>query len=231
QLHGVLRDVIAMLRKDNRRRPCRTPTLKARNCIARSTNTSNDLVTYDEVQTAAKNRLGTTVRVIAPDDGTGNAGGGKLLAVTTGFVVPLLGILHCEALQVFTRGMKGEQGDQVRGGALGLGLVMGGAVFSHGARRGCKKAEILAIRDDDMTWKRLVCYYRFFGFEPVREVTGDLVADVPHLLVWGGPGTRMDADVVRMLARWSPALKRAARQGQIERDAQEQSELLQSHTQ
>ena len=44
--------------------------------------------------------------------------------------------------------MKGERGDRIRGGALGLGLLMGGAVFSHGLRRGCEKAEILAINDD-----------------------------------------------------------------------------------
>ena len=36
----------------------------------------------------------------------------------------------------------------MRGGILGLGLLMGGAVFSYGRSCRCHKAEILAIRDD-----------------------------------------------------------------------------------
>lgn len=44
--------------------------------------------------------------------------------------------------------MKGEAGQRVRGGALGLGLLLGGATFSYGLSQGCSKAEILAINDD-----------------------------------------------------------------------------------
>jgi hypothetical protein len=44
--------------------------------------------------------------------------------------------------------MKGEEADRVRKNALGLGLLLGGAVFSYGRSCGCKKAEILAINDD-----------------------------------------------------------------------------------
>lgn len=43
---------------------------------------------------------------------------------------------------------KGPDGERVRGGILGLGLLMGGAVFSYGRSCRCHKAEILAIRDD-----------------------------------------------------------------------------------
>jgi hypothetical protein len=35
--------------------------------------------------------------------------------------------------------------------------------------------------------------------------------DVPHLLVWGGEGTRMDADICTMLAKWTPALRKGNR--------------------
>ena len=55
---------------------------------------------------------------------------------------------------------------------------------------------------------RLVRYYSFFGFEPVRTVGGNGLSDLPHLLVWGGEGTRMDADVGAMLRRWGPAIRR-----------------------
>jgi hypothetical protein len=44
--------------------------------------------------------------------------------------------------------MKGDEGQRVRGGVLGLGLLIGLAVFAHGAACGCRKAEILAINDD-----------------------------------------------------------------------------------
>lgn len=47
--------------------------------------------------------------------------------------------------QVFTRGQRGDEGARTRGGALGLGLLMGAATFSFGVERGCRKAEILAI--------------------------------------------------------------------------------------
>lgn len=43
---------------------------------------------------------------------------------------------------------KGPDGERVRGGILGLGLLMGGAVFSYGRSCRCHKAEILAIRDE-----------------------------------------------------------------------------------
>ena len=44
--------------------------------------------------------------------------------------------------------MGGDEGQRVRGGVLGLGLLLGGAVFAHGLSRGAIKAEILAINDD-----------------------------------------------------------------------------------
>ena len=44
--------------------------------------------------------------------------------------------------------LKGEEGQRIRGGALGLGLLLGGATFAYGSSCGCQKAEILAINDD-----------------------------------------------------------------------------------
>ena len=55
----------------------------------------------------------------------------------------------------------------MRGGILGLGLLMGGAVFSYGRSCRCHKAEILAIRDDGAltaclgtVFYSLACSYR-----------------------------------------------------------------------
>jgi hypothetical protein len=61
---------------------------------------------------------------------------------------------------------------------------------------------------------RLVRYYSYFGFEPVVVVEGGRLQDLPHMLVWGGAGTRMDADIGGMLAKWTPALRRSLRGGQ-----------------
>jgi hypothetical protein len=38
--------------------------------------------------------------------------------------------------------------------------------------------------------------------------------DVPHLLVWGGEGTRMDADMQEALQRWTPALRQSRRKAE-----------------
>ena len=51
-------------------------------------------------------------------------------------------------------------------------------------------------------------YYSFFGFKPVCKVGGNGFADWPHLLVWGGEGTRMDADIAAMLGKWTPAIRK-----------------------
>ena len=57
--------------------------------------------------------------------------------------------LHCMHLKVISQcRLRGSEGERLRGGILGLGLLMGGAVFSYGYSRGCRKAEILAIKDD-----------------------------------------------------------------------------------
>ena len=175
---------------------------------------SQPFITFGEVAEAATRRglhlsvkdLGPLYRIVCRE---GNEDG-KILGITNGFVAPLLGLMHCDTLQVFTRGLSGDVGQRVRGGPLGLGLLLGGATFAYGHSRGCSKAEILAINDDDGWHERLVRYYSYFGFKPVRKVGGNGLSDLPHMLVWGGEGTRMDADIQRMLQRWTPALRRAA---------------------
>lgn len=172
------------------------------------------LVTQAEVAAAARRRglhlsaseLGPFYRIVCRERDED----GPIVGLTTGFVAPAFGLMHCDTLQVFTRGRRGEDGQRVRGGLLGLGLLLGGATFSFGLAKGCRKAEILAINDDDGWHERLVKYYSYFGFVPVCKVGGNGLSDLPHLLVWGGEGMRMDADVERMLRRWTPALRRAA---------------------
>ena len=57
----------------------------------------------------------------------------------------------------------------------------------------CKKARLLAIRDDERQHARLVRYFLRRGFKKVREV-GSAPTDLPLRLVWGGAGSLLVAD-------------------------------------
>ena len=59
----------------------------------------------------------------------------------------------------------------------------------------------------DDTHRRLVAYYRRMGFVFEREVGDSGLADLPHLLVCGGVGTRMNGDVPVLLHRWSRVMR------------------------
>lgn len=168
------------------------------------------LITIEEVQTLARRRnldiaiseLGPFYRVVCRD-----AASDKIVGLTNGWINPISRSMHCEALQVFTKGMAGEDGQRVRGGVHGLGLLIGACTFAFAQSKGCSRAEILAINDYDYQHKRLVRYYRYFGFVPVKEVGLRGLADLVDQVVWGGVGTRMDANVESMLAKWTPALR------------------------
>ncbi|KAD2178104.1 hypothetical protein E3N88_41693 [Mikania micrantha] len=85
---------------------------------------------------------------------------------------------------------------------FGIGLFIGAVMIRYGYDCGCKTAELLAINDSDLYHSKLVKFYRRIGFETVHEVTGSSIGDLAHMLVWGGVGTRMDADVERLLLKW-----------------------------
>lgn len=77
--------------------------------------------------------------------------------------------------------------------------------------------KILSDTEDEMNadaWhKRLVRYYSYFGFMPVREVGDSGLRDIPDLLVWGGVGQRMDASIEELLRRWTSAIRRSVPKG------------------
>ena len=62
-------------------------------------------------------------------------------------------------------------------------------------------------RNADVAHRRLCKYYRRMGFETVVEVGGRGLRDFPHLLVWGGIGTRMNVDTIAFLTRWSGPIR------------------------
>lgn len=60
----------------------------------------------------------------------------------------------------------------------------------------------------DHQHKRLVKYYKFYGFSPLKEVGDNGLADLLDQVVWGGVGTKMEAKPTRMLTRWARALRK-----------------------
>lgn len=86
-----------------------------------------------------------------------------------------------------------------------IGLYMGYRCLMHGLDKGCSKAEFLAIDDEEFQHKRLVKYYKQFGFKIVKYV-GEDVQDIPDRLVWGGCGTLMREDITILLKKFSRLL-------------------------
>ena len=64
----------------------------------------------------------------------------------------------------------------------------------------CRRARLLAIRDDERQHRRLVRYFRQRGFQLERDVAAALW-DLPLRLVWGGAGALMSGSVEQVLER------------------------------
>ncbi|CAA0830972.1 Unknown protein [Striga hermonthica] len=90
---------------------------------------------------------------------------------------------------------------------FGIGLFIGAVAIRHGYECGCNKAELLAINDTELYHSKLVRFYKRIGFNEVCEVKGSSLGDVSHMLVWGGVGTRMDADLQDLLIKWCSRFK------------------------
>ncbi|XP_031375506.1 uncharacterized protein LOC116189977 [Punica granatum] len=91
---------------------------------------------------------------------------------------------------------------------FGIGVFIGAVAIRYGFDCGCRKAELLAINDSDLYHSKLVRFYTRLGFKAVHEVTGSTMGDLAHMLVWGGVGTRMDADIDELLVKWCSRFKR-----------------------
>ncbi|KAK3193034.1 hypothetical protein Dsin_024344 [Dipteronia sinensis] len=90
---------------------------------------------------------------------------------------------------------------------FGIGLFIGAVAVRYGFDSGCSTAQLLAINDSDIYHNKLVRFYKRIGFKVVHEVTGSTIGDLAHLLVWGGIGTRMDANVEDLLIKWCTRFK------------------------
>jgi hypothetical protein len=83
----------------------------------------------------------------------------------------------------------------------GVGPLIWAATFAWALEATpCRRARLLAIRDDPRQHRRLVRYFRQLGFEPLREV-GTAPMDLALRLVWGGSGLLMGGDCAEGLRR------------------------------
>jgi hypothetical protein len=129
----------------------------------------------------------TTLRVVVarPREGQGPL----LLGELKGWALPLPAGLQLDTMRV--------QGKDTQG----VGALIWAATFAWALESTpCRRARLLAIRDNDQQHRRLVRYFRRLGFEPIRDV-GAAAADLPLRLVWGGAGLLMRGDCAEGLER------------------------------
>ncbi|KAG0611000.1 hypothetical protein M758_7G107200 [Ceratodon purpureus] len=129
---------------------------------------------------------------------------GENLGTADGFIKPWIdaNILHLDSIRL-TKASASRTGRTIFGAAVYMGALM----VRHGIDSACNKGELLAINDSDVYHKKLVRYYGRLGWKPVHEVKGESLQDFFHMLVWGGVGTRMDADLRELLGKWASTMK------------------------
>lgn len=117
----------------------------------------------------------------------------RLVGELKGWAWPTPGGLKLDTLQVAGRSSGLPD--------LGVGPLIAAATFAWALEQTpCRRAQILAIRDDDGQHRRLVRYFRRLGFVPYKEL-GAALWDLPERLVWGGAGLLMQADCPVVLDR------------------------------
>jgi len=140
----------------------------------------------------------TTVRVVVARRCTGDtpaeAKGLMLLGELKGWALPSANGLRLDTMRV--------QGE----GTAGVGNLIWAATFAWALEATpCRRATILAIRDNDHQHRRLVRYFKRVGFTPQRELGASLL-DLGPRLIWGGAGLLMQAHCNEGLRRSSRQL-------------------------
>lgn len=134
-----------------------------------------------------------------------------VLGYVEGFVRPAGKILHLDKMEVskpMIEKARREGGDSTfdfGGFGAAIGMLLGYRCFLHGLEKGCSIAEFLAIDDEEFQHKRLVKYYKQFGFKIVKYV-GEDVQDIPDRLVWGGCGTLMREEIPILMKKFTRLL-------------------------
>ena len=200
-------------------------------CSARaSTSTSADpggMVTRDEIAAAAKKRglaMETTtfgpffkitarrLSTRAGEEGRPGTEDADVIGEHDGFIAPPpFGILHMDSMRIYNSRVRGDDEKATMRSTFGLSILLGATSGLMAHEAGCHKVELLSIDDGNEYAPKLVKYYGRLGFKAVKEV-GDngFFEDLPHLLVWGGVGTRMDGDLQQLLSKWGGIVRKQA---------------------
>ncbi|MEY4826210.1 MAG: hypothetical protein RLZZ430_1860, partial [Cyanobacteriota bacterium] len=120
-----------------------------------------------------------------------DAGRLLLLGELKGWSLPFANGLHLDTLRV--------QGNKLQG----VADLIWAATFAWALEQTpCRRANLLAIRDNSKQHQKLVRYFRRLGFTAYRELAASPI-DLPLRLVWGGSGLLMRGDCTEGLARSS----------------------------
>ncbi|GMP38540.1 hypothetical protein CsSME_00009746 [Camellia sinensis var. sinensis] len=167
---------------------------------------SNSIPTMSEVMEASKAQkihlqlqtLGPFFRITAKSLETQNE-----LGRAEGLIRVWFGgrVLHLDSIRLRRETLGMERS------IFGIGLFIGAVAIRYGYECGCGSAELLAINDSELYHSKLVRFYKRIGFKVVHEVTGSSIGDLAHMLVWGGIGTRMDANITELLLKWCTRFK------------------------
>jgi hypothetical protein len=147
----------------------------------------------------APRRLGLwnlRVAVARPRPGQGPL----LLGDLKGWAMPTASGLHLDTLRI--------QGQET----AGVGELIWAATFAWALEcTPCRRAWLLAIRDQERQHARLVRYFKQRGFRSHRQL-GAAVPDLPRRLLWGGSGLLMVGDCQEGLNRCERRLQQRAGQ-------------------
>jgi hypothetical protein len=106
---------------------------------------------------------------------------GKILGYTSGSILPPL--LRQDAMKIFAVNTGNQLSrnttiKQTRGWSspsmFGLSVLLGAYGMRYAYEKGCTKAELLAINDNEKQHEILVRHYKRLGLRPVKEVTEDI---------------------------------------------------------
>jgi len=124
----------------------------------------------------------------------------KTIGYITGFVRPLTGLLQLETIQVRNR----RQSLDYKTIPKGVSFVLGCWALRWAYSYGCKRAELLAVRDDPMMEGILVRLYQTYGYKIKDTIEENNIAG---RLVWGAVGTLMEIDIEDFLYEWTPKIR------------------------
>jgi hypothetical protein len=114
--------------------------------------------------------------------------------------MPTAAGLHLDTLRI--------QGQET----AGVGELIWAATFAWALEcTPCRRAWLLAIRDQERQHARLVRYFKQRGFRSHRQL-GAAVTDLPGRLLWGGSGLLMVGDCQEGLNRCERRLQQRAGQ-------------------